>query len=428
MLGRSRKFERPDYWILAVVGILCLIGVLMVFSSSGVDPDDPTYLINRQLMFLAMGSVALVVTMNVPYTFWRSFSVHAVGLAIVLLIAVLFLAEEINGAKRWLSVAGLPFGLQPSEFTKLAFILYLADWCSTKGERIRDFHTGLVPFGIMCGLLGGLVFVEPDMGTTLVIFAIGVSIYFVSGAALKHMALGLGIAIGIFGIAAFAAPYRLARILAFQDPWQDPLGVGYHSVQSLLALGSGGLTGMGLGASRQKYGWLPEQSTDAIFSVWGQEMGFIGALLLLVLFVAVAFRGFRVARKAPDGFGSLIATGVTTWIIAQSMLNVGAVSGAIPFTGVPLPFVSYGGSSLIITLASVGMLLNVSKYANSPVAEPPPVPQPRLRLLRFEGGKTRGAGSGTGWARGRSGATRGAVRLGARAGAGARTGAVRGRG
>jgi cell division protein FtsW len=415
MLGRSRKFERPDYWILAVVGILCLIGVLMVFSSSGVDPDDPTYLINRHLMMLVLGSLALVVFMSMPYTFWRRYSVHAVVLALVLLVAVLIFSEEIKGAKRWLSPGDLPISLQPSELAKFAFILYLADWCSTKGEKIRDFHTGLVPFGIMCGLLGGLVFVEPDMGTTLVIFAIGVTVYFVSGAAIKHMALGLGIAVGIFAMAAVAAPYRLARILAFQDPWSDPLGVGYHSVQSLLALGSGGLTGMGLGASRQKFGWLPEQSTDAIFSVWGQEMGFVGALLLIALFVAVAWRGYRVARKAPDGFGSLLATGVTTWIIFQSMLNVGAVSGALPFTGVPLPFVSYGGSSLVITLAAVGLLLNVSKYANSPVAlsQPPPAPQPRLRLLRFE--PRRAASQGI-LARSRAGG-RGAVRAGTRAGA-----------
>lgn len=411
MLPRSRKFERPDYWILTIVGILCLIGVLMVFSSSGADPEEPAYLINRHVQWLLVGSVALVVFMSVPYTFWRRYSVHAVILALVLLALVLvgpsWLSEEVKGAKRWLSLGDLPISLQPSEFAKLAFVLYLADWCSTKGEKIRDFSTGLVPFGIMCGLLGGLVFLEPDMGTTLVIFSIGITVYFVSGAAIKHMALGVGIAVAIFAMAAVAAPYRLQRILAFQDPWQDPLGVGYHSVQSLLALGSGGLTGMGLGASRFKYGYLPEHSTDAIFSVWGQEMGFLGASLLIVLFIAVAWRGYRVARKAPDGFGSLLATGVTTWVIFQGMLNVGAVSGAVPFTGVPLPFVSYGGSSLVITLAAVGLLLNVSRYANSPVAEPPPVP--RLRLMRSDPRRSQPKGAWGSPTRGgvRASATRG---------------------
>jgi cell division protein FtsW len=387
MLTRSRRFERPDYWILAIVGILCIIGVLMVFSSSGIDPNDPTYLINRHIQWLVLGAIVLFVTMSVPYTRWRRYSVLAVLLAIVLLVLVLvgpsFIAEEIKGAKRWLSPGSLPISLQPSEFAKLAFILYLADWCSTKGEKVRDFSNGLVPFGIMLGLLCVLVFMEPDMGTMLVIFAIGVAVYFVSGAAVTHLGVGLLLALVTFGLAAVAAPYRLQRILALWGDPNDPnyaLGIGYHTVQSLLALGSGGLTGLGLGASRQKFGWLPEQSTDSIFSVWGQEVGFLGAALMIVLFVVLAWRGYLVARRAPDGFGSLLATGVTTWIIFQSMLNIGAVSGAIPFTGVPLPFISYGGSSLVITLAGVGLLLNISKYSNSPVPETPPASQRTARV------------------------------------------------
>jgi cell division protein FtsW len=380
-MPRSRRFERPDYWLLAVIGILCMIGVLMVFSSSGVDPDDPTYLISRHIQMLIIGSVALLVTMSVPYTRWRRYSVPFIILAVLLLMLVVVVAEPINGAKRWLSFAPLPISLQPSELAKLAFILYLADWCSTKGEKVRDFSYGLAPFGIMLGLLGGLIFIEPDMGTMLVVFSIGVTMYFVSGAAVLHMVVGLLLAGVTFLVAATAAPYRMQRLLAFQDPWHDPLGVSYHSVQSLLALGSGGWTGMGLGASRQKFGWLPEQSTDAIFSVWGQEVGFIGAVLMITLFLVVAWRGYRVALAAPDGFSSLLATGITTWIIFQAMLNIGAVSGAIPFTGVPLPFISYGGSSLVITLASVGVLLNISKYANSPMSEAPAPTGPRL--IRF---------------------------------------------
>jgi cell division protein FtsW len=380
-MPRSRRFERPDYWILAVIGILCMIGVLMVFSSSGVDADDPTYLISRHIQFLIIGSVALLVTMSVPYTRWRRYSVPFIVLAVLLLVLVVVIAEPINGAKRWLAFGPLPVSMQPSELAKLAFILYLADWCSTKGEKVRDFSYGLAPFGIMLGLLGGLIFIEPDMGTMLVVFSIGVTMYFVSGAAVLHMAVGLVLAGFTFLLAATAAPYRMQRLLAFQDPWHDPLGVSYHSVQSLLALGSGGWTGMGLGASRQKFGWLPEQSTDAIFSVWGQEVGFIGAVLMITLFLVVAWRGYRVALAAPDGFSSLLATGITTWIIFQAMLNIGAVSGAIPFTGVPLPFISYGGSSLVITLASVGVLLNISKYANSPISETPAPTTPRL--IRF---------------------------------------------
>jgi cell division protein FtsW len=374
MPARSRRFERPDYWILAVVGILCIIGVLMVFSSSGVDPEDPTYLVNRHIQWLVVGGLVLFVTMSVPYTRWRRYSVPAIAIAVLLLVLVLAgpFSEEIKGARRWISFGPLPVSLQPSEFAKLAFILYLADWCSSKGEKVRDFSYGLIPFGIMLGLLAGLVMLEPDMGTTLVIFAVGVTVYFVSGAAVVHMIAGLLVAAVTFGIAAVSAPYRMQRVLAFLDPWHDPTGVSYHSVQSLLALGSGGLTGLGLGASRQKFGWLPEQSTDAIFSVWGQEVGFVGAALLITLFLVVAWRGYRVALRAPDGFGSLLATGVTTWVTFQAMLNIGAVSSAIPFTGVPLPFISYGGSSLVITLAGVGLLLNISRYASVPVPAPPP--------------------------------------------------------
>ena len=388
MLKRSRRFERPDYWILAVVGILCLIGVLMVFSSSGVDPDNPTYLINRHAQWLLIGSAILLLTMSVPYTYWRRYSVPGMLVTVILLILVLvgpsWLSETINGAKRWLSLPGVPISLQPSELAKITFIIYLADWCSTKGEKVRDFSYGLVPFGVMLGLLGALVMMEPDMGTTLVIFAIGLTIYFVSGAAVAHMGVGLLLAGLTFGLIATAAPYRMQRLLAFQDPWHDPLGVSYHSVQSLLALGSGGWTGMGLGAGRQKFGWLPEQSTDAIFSVWGQEVGFIGAALMITLFLVVAWRGYRVALKAPDGFGQLVAAGRTTWITVQAMINIGAVSGAIPFTGVPLPFISYGGSSLVITLAAVGMLLNISRYANSPVGEAPAPTRPRLLVKSYE--------------------------------------------
>jgi cell division protein FtsW len=353
----------------------------MVFSSSGIDPNN-TNLINKHAQWLVVGAVALIITTTVPYTRWRRYSVLFIVATALLLMLVLVIAEPVNGAKRWLSFG--PFSLQPSEMAKLAFVLYLADWCSTKGEKVRDFSNGLVPFGIMLGLLGGLVFVEPDMGTTLVIFSIGITMYFVSGAAISHMFGGLALAAVTFLLAATLEPYRMQRLLAFMNPWDpaEQLGINYHTVQSLLALGSGGLTGMGLGASRQKFGWLPEQSTDAIFSVWGQEVGFIGAVLMITLFLVLAWRGFRVAQMAPDGFSALLATGVTAWIAAQAMINIGAVSGAIPFTGVPLPFVSYGGSSLVITLASVGLLLNISKSAN--ITRPDPQPARSPRVLRFE--------------------------------------------
>jgi cell division protein FtsW len=389
-MPKSRRFERPDYWLLAAIGILCMIGVLMVFSSSGVEDTNPTGLVTKHLMMLVIGVVVLLVMMSVPYTRWRKYSVAGIVISALLLIAVLvappFFSQTVLGAKRWLSIGNLPFSLQPSELTKLALVVYLADWCSTKGEKVRHLTEGLVPFGIVLGVLAGLVFIEPDMGTMLVIFATGVTVYFVSGAAISHMVVGFASALVGLTVAATAAPYRMQRVLAFMDPWHDPQGVSYHSVQSLLALGSGGWTGMGLGASRQKFGWLPEQSTDTIFSVWGQEVGFVGAVLMIALFLVVAWRGYRVARLAPDSFSSLLATGTTTWIIFQAMLNIGAVSGALPFTGVPLPFISYGGSSLVITLAAVGLLLNISKQANTATAkESAPAASARRRAVNVSG-------------------------------------------
>lgn len=382
MSSRARRFDRPDYWILALVGILCIIGVLMVFSSSGIDQDNSN-LITKHVFALVVGLVAMFVMTNFPVDQLRRYSVPLLVLGAVLLIAVLIIAEPVNGAKRWLDFGPLSF--QPSELVKFALVLYLADWCYSKGDRVRDLTNGLVPFGIVLGFLGGLVFIEPDMGTMLVIFSIGITMYFVAGAAIPHLLGGFVLAAVGFAFAALAEPYRFQRILSFLDPFnpEKELGTNYHIFQSLITLGSGGLTGQGLGASRGKYGWLPEQSTDAIFSVWAQEVGFVGSLLLISLFVLLAWRGFRVARMAPDGFTALLATGLTTWLIAQAMINIGAVSGAIPFTGVPLPFVSYGGSSLLITLSGVGLLLNLSRYASSERVGTVPARQ-GLRVLKLD--------------------------------------------
>ncbi|MGA7733709.1 MAG: putative lipid II flippase FtsW [Chloroflexia bacterium] len=385
MSARARRFDRPDYWILAVVGIMCIIGVLMVFSSSGINEEDRN-LITKHIFALGVGMAAMFVTMSVPYERLRRLSVPLLVFSAVLLMLVLVIAEPVNGAKRWLDFGPLSF--QPSELVKFALVLYLADWCYSKGDQVRDLSNGLVPFGIVLGFLGGLVFIEPDMGTMLVIFAIGTTMYFVSGAAILHLIGGFVLAIVGFLLAAIAEPYRFARILSFLDPYNpaQELGSNYHILQSLMTLGSGGLTGQGLGASRGKYGWLFAQSTDAIFSVWAQEVGFVGALLLIGLFIVFAWRGFRVARLAPDGFTALLATGLTTWVIAQAMINIGAVSGAIPFTGVPLPFISYGGSSLVITLSGVGLLLNLSRYATSERAVPAGVGA-GLRVLRTVEGR-----------------------------------------
>jgi len=227
---------------------------------------------------------------------------------------------------------------------------------------VRNLAYGLIPFGVVMGVVASLVMREPDMGTTLVIVAIGVTIFFIAGAHMIHFLGSMAMGGFVFYLLMFTASYRNSRLTAFIDPESDPTGAGYHIIQSQMALGSGGLFGLGLGAGRQKFGWLPEQFTDTIFAVLGQEWGYIGALVVLALFGLLVFRGTRVALQARDSYGTLLAAGITAWIGVQALINIGSVSRAIPFTGITLPFISYGGSSLVVTMAAIGLLLNISRY------------------------------------------------------------------
>lgn len=384
--------RKPDYWILAAVVSLVLIGIVMVYSASYAEAlaerDDPSVYTLKQVQNILTGGVALLVFAIVPYNFWRRFSVPLGFTVLVALVLVIFapewLSPEINGAHRWLVE---PIFWQPSEVAKLVLVLYVADWLSQKGQKVRDLTMGLIPFGIVMGLIAFLVMRQPDMGTTSVLMAIGVSMFFVAGA---HMVQFLGSMVltgGVFWVLMQVAPYRLSRFTAFLDPWSDPLGTGYHMTQSLMALGSGGVFGLGLGGGRAKFGWLPEQFTDTIFAVLGQEWGFVGAMVLMSLYALLMWRGMRVAARARDSYGTLLATGITVWLGFQALINIGSVSGSIPFTGVPLPFVSYGGTSMIMTLAAVGLLLNISRFAQGQpiaiVSAPAPAADGwRVRLLQ----------------------------------------------
>ncbi|MGI8588422.1 MAG: putative lipid II flippase FtsW [Chloroflexia bacterium] len=377
--------RRPDYWILAAVIGLCLIGLVMVYSASYAavlsDPklaSNPAAFALRHLQSLLLGCVFLVIFTVVPYPFWRRISVPAMAFTLLLLAFVLFapasLSPDLNGAHRWLAL-GISF--QPSELCKLVLVLYLADWLSQKGRRVRNLTYGLIPFGIVMGVVAFLVIREPDMGTTIVLLVIGVTIFFIAGAHLIHFLASMVMGGSVFVLLVFAESYRGSRVTAFLHPELDPTGVGYHIIQSQMALGSGGIFGQGLGAGRQKFGWLPEQFTDTIFSVIGQEWGFLGALVLLALFALFIFRGTRTALRARDSYGTLIAVGITAWIGVQALINIGSVSSAIPFTGVTLPFVSFGGSSLAVTMAAVGLLLNISRYSITPRSAPPQPPRRR---------------------------------------------------
>jgi cell division protein FtsW len=261
---------------------------------------------------------------------------------------------------------GGPFSFQPAEAAKLAMALYLANFLANRGARLREFRRGVVPPLLITGLMFGLILAQPDLGSALSIGLVTFVMLFVGGARVTHL-VGL-VLIGIPGVLAaiLGEEYRRRRLLAFLDPWADPQGAGFHIIQSLLALGSGGLLGVGLGNSRQKFFYLPERHTDFIFSILGEELGLIGTGAVVVLFALFAYRGFRVARRAPDQFSSLLAAGITTMVVLQAVLNIGVTTGVLPITGVPLPFLSFGGSSLLFTMIASGMLLNISQYARVP--------------------------------------------------------------
>ncbi len=369
---RLAQIGPPDKWILAPVIAMVMLGIVMIYSSSFAEGfllnNSASYYLVKQLQWLCLGGVALFVCSRVPYYQWRRVSVLGLALGLLGLAAVVVLPESlapsINGARRWIKVG--PFTAQPSEFVKLAFIIYAADWLSQKGEKVRNLWYGLIPFGITLGFIVGLVMLEPDMGTSLVFATIGLSMFFVAGAHLLQLAGGMALAAAAFTVLIFSASYRLNRLTIFLDPWSDPTGAGYHPIQALLALGSGGLGGRGLGVSRQKFSWLFAAHTDSIMAVIGEELGFVGSVLVVALIVALAIRGFSTVLRAADGFGALLATGITAWVVGQSALNIAVITLTVPFTGIPLPFISYGGSSLVVMLAAVGILLNVSRYTRPP--------------------------------------------------------------
>lgn len=363
----AKSLKSPDFVLFfTVIGMLA-IGVVMVFSSSAVSAhvnfQDSYYFLKRQLLWAVLGLVAMIVLMNMDYRVWRKLSVPLLIISLILLVLVLIpgLGKVVNGARRWLGFGS--FYLQPSELAKLAMALFCADILSRNQESITKFGKGILPILLLLLLVFGLILKEPDLGTSLSIGGMVFILLYAAGAKLSHLS-SLGGA-GVVGVVAaiIAEPYRMKRLLAFSDPWADPLDTGYHIIQSLYALGSGGLFGVGLGRSREKFLYLPEPHTDFIFAILGEEMGFLGTATVLLLFFLLAWRGFRVAMAAPDIFGSMLATALTTVITMQALMNIAVVTASMPVTGIPLPFISFGGSALIFNLAGVGVLLNISRYA-----------------------------------------------------------------
>lgn len=357
-----------DRKLLLAVLILLGIGLLMI-ASAGVFYgrarfDDAYYFFKQQLLGLSVGLILLYVFQKIDYHIWQRFVMPIFFLALGLLVLVFVpgVGTTVYGAARWVEIG--PFSFQPSEVMKLSIILYLAAWLSKKGrEKSADFFEGLVPFLAVLSIVGFLIIKQPDTGTLGLIFLIALSIFFASGASLSHiLSLFLG-GLAFLFILIRMAPYRMQRFLVFINPEHDPQGSGYQMTQALIAIGSGGIFGAGLGQSRQKFNYLPEPVTDSIFAVLGEEFGLIGTVVIVSLFLFVAWRGFVIASRAPDEFGKLVAVGIMSWIVFQALINMSAISGLIPLTGIPLPFISYGGTSLAVLLASVGILLNISKHS-----------------------------------------------------------------
>jgi cell division protein FtsW len=358
--------KSPDFIIFSAIIALLGMGVIMVYSSSAVSAyvnfNDSFYFLKRQLIWASLGIVAMLLTMNVDYHVWRNIAKPVLGITLLLLILVLIpgFGKVVNGARRWLGFGSLY--LQPSEVAKLSMVLFSAASLTVNQEKITSFLKGLVPQLGMMLLIFGLILKEPDLGTALAIAGTVFVMLYAAGAKMSHLgSLGLAGVAGIV-VAILFEPYRLKRLIAFSNPWADPLDSGYHIIQSLYALGSGGLFGVGLGRSREKFLYLPEPHTDFIFAILGEELGFIGTITVLVLFFLFAWRGYKVAMTAPDIYGSMLAAGLTTMIIMQALMNIAVVTASMPVTGIPLPFISFGGSALIFTLAGVGILLNISRY------------------------------------------------------------------
>lgn len=359
--------RKADPILLYLTIAFVAVGFLALFSTSlGLAAQNPkaTFVIlSRQLIFgLGVGAVLFVAGLYIPYNFLRKIALPLFIAAIFLVLAVHFspFGASFGGAKRWL-VFG-PLSLQPSEILKFSFLIYLAAWLSSRKKELGSIEFGFMPFVLMVGLIGVLLLIQSDL-STLVVIALGAGLlFFAAGGKIKHIGILLIIAIIAFLILAVVEPYRLSRILVFLNPGYDTQNTGYQINQALIAMGSGGLFGRGFGMSLQKFSYLPEATSDSIFAIIGEEFGLVGSAVLIIMFLILLFRGLKIAGDSPDSFGRLLASGIVIVIVIQAFLNMAAMIGLAPIMGIPLPFISQGGTALAINLAEMGVLLNISKY------------------------------------------------------------------
>ena len=357
----------PDMWLFGAVVALVSVGVVMVYSASAIIAADrfrdPYFFLKKQLFWAVLGFGCLWAAMTLNYRILERIMLPLLVVSLVLLVLVLVppFSQEINGTRRWFRWG--PVSFQPAELAKFSLVVYLAHFLTRRREVVESFWLGLLPPLLVAGSMAGLVLLQPDLGSSLTLVVLVFCLLFLAGGRVRQMTLVAASALPLLAVAIYMAPYRLKRIMTFLDPWADPRGSGFQIIQSYLALGSGGLFGRGLGESKQKLFYLPEPYTDFIFAILGEELGLLGAVSVIGLFGLLIWRGIRIGLGAPDPFGALLALGLTALLACQTLVNLGVVTGALPTKGLPLPFISFGGSSLIMAMVSVGVLLNISQHA-----------------------------------------------------------------
>ena len=359
----------PDPWLFGVVLALVLLGVVMVYSASAIIAadrfGDPFFFLRKQFFWALLGAGCLWGAMRLDYRTLERLVVPLLALSFVLLVLVLVppFGQSINGTRRWFRLGPLSF--QPVELAKLSLVLYLAAFLTRRPDAVRSFGQGLLPLLLMAGAMAGLTILQPDLGNSLTLIILAMALAYLAGARSGHLAAVVAVALPVVAVLVAMKPYRWRRMVAFVSPWDDPQGSGFQIIQSFLALGSGGWLGRGLGESKQKLFYLPEPYTDFIFAIIGEELGLVGGLGVILLFAVVIWRGLRVGLRAPDAFGRYLALGLTLMLATQTLVNLGVVMGALPTKVLPLPFLSFGGSALLMTMFSAGVLLNISQHASA---------------------------------------------------------------
>jgi len=364
IINQGTTTSRTLLWI---VILLVFIGLALLSSASIVESQkyfqESYYFLKHQAVFgVAIGAVLMIVFSKIPYTLFDRFSliIFLLGIVLMALVFVPGVGITIGGATRWISVGGIIF--QTTEFAKLSYIVYLASWLSRRSDEVKTISQGLVPFAVLNLTFGFFLLLQPDIGTLFMVYIIGGVMFFVAGARFKHLIWAFTFGVLAFTSAILLAPYRLSRLITFLDPSRDPLGIGYQINQALITIGSGGIFGLGFGQSKQKHTLLPEPMTDSILAITAEELGFIGIMVLLLLFMVLITKGFSVALKHRDRFAQLFVVGVFIWIAGQAIMNAAAISGLIPLTGIPIPFVSYGSSSLVSIFMGLGIVININSH------------------------------------------------------------------